>query len=554
MNATKGSNLLLVLVVLGAAPGALEPAVCPPSLDFSALRAELALAGRELVTTKIGFHVGPGGNQTGLGDWMRCLDAAGVPFALKSADSAGQIFEGATLRAASGVPHLLIYRKSVVTPSDPDQNWNPDVPNYDLTPLQAAELHWRRHRDAFPPELQPFKSSIWVETINEVDKNRAEWLGEFAYHTAQLAMAEGFRWAAFGWSTGEPEPEHWRGPKMRQFLELAAQNPDRVAVAIHEYSLDKNDLARWFPDLVGRFQDLFDAADGFGIARPTVLITEFGWEYQDVPAVSLAMNDHLPWADELYSQHPQILGAAIWYLGPGFGGISNQAQKLIAPLTAYSLDNYFSIEMPGRGKPRVQYGREYWVVDGRATLSQLQQIASQAYPQRITVGFSYDDAGIGDLDVRKVLVWGDEIDRTLLLDWYQQHYGGVSVEFRALPGAGSWNFGPYSTSAPSSGRGNARVQYAREYWVLDSRATLAQLQQVVAQAHAGRKTVGFSYDDAGIGDLDQRQVVVWGNEFPQQVLIDWYQQHYPGVVPTFRPLLHDAHGTVVHSTKQSAVR
>jgi hypothetical protein len=38
---------------------------------------------------RIGFHVGPGGNQTGLGDWMRRLDAAGIPFFLKSADSAG---------------------------------------------------------------------------------------------------------------------------------------------------------------------------------------------------------------------------------------------------------------------------------------------------------------------------------------------------------------------------------------------------------------------------------------------------------------------------------
>lgn len=164
------------------------------------------------------------------------------------------------------------------------------------------------------------------------------------------------------------------------------------------------------------------------------------------------------------------------------------------------------------------------------------RIARQAHPQRITVGFSYDDAGIGDLDARKIVVWGDQIDRHLLLEWYRQHYGGVTVEFRALPGQGSWRYGPFTTQAPATGRGKPRVQYAREYWVVDSRATLEQLQRVVSQAYRGRNTVGFSYDDAGIGDLDRRHVVVFGNEHPQQVLSDWYDQYYRGVTLEFRSL------------------
>ena len=138
--------------------------------------------------------------------------------------------------------------------------------------------------------------------------------------------------------------------------------------------------------------------------------------------------------------------------------------------------------------------------DNRATLSQYLQVVDMAYPNRITVGFSYDDAGIGDLDVRKVVVWGDEHDRTVLRNWYQQYYGGVSVEFRALPGNGSWRFGPYSTSAPPSGRGAPRVQYAREYWVVHSQASSAQFRSVASSGYSGRKTVRFSYDDAGIGD------------------------------------------------------
>jgi hypothetical protein len=55
------------------------------------------------------------------------------------------------------------------------------------------------------------------------------------------------------------------------------------------------------------------------------------------------MTVDLPWAAELYAAHPEVLGAAIWYLGPGFGGIANQAQQLIAPLTEYALQTYFVV-------------------------------------------------------------------------------------------------------------------------------------------------------------------------------------------------------------------
>jgi PKD repeat protein len=313
------------------------PDYCPAALDFAAVRESLASQGQSMATVKIGFHVGPGGNQQGLGEWMRCLDAAGVPFFLKSVDAAGSIWEAAQLKAASGVPHVLVYRRSV------GDGWNWDVPDYNRPPAAEAASHWQRHRDEFPPELEPYKHLIWIESINEVDKNRSEWLGEFAYHTAQIALEQGFNWAAFGWSSGEPEREHWTGPWMQQFLRLAAQHPDRVAVALHEYSYVRDNLDRLYPNLVGRFQMLFDVADQLGIRRPTVLITEFGWVYDNIAPIGQAMEVDLPWAAELYAAHPEVLGAAIWYLGPGFGGIANRAQRLIAPLTEYSLQTYFVV-------------------------------------------------------------------------------------------------------------------------------------------------------------------------------------------------------------------
>ena len=90
---------------------------------------------------------------------------------------------------------------------------------------------------------------------------------------------------------------------------------------------------------------LYDVCDAGGIARPTVLVTEFGWVYDNIAnSVNQAMEVDLPWAAELYARYPQVLGASIWYLGPGFGGISNETQPLIKPITAYALQNYFILE------------------------------------------------------------------------------------------------------------------------------------------------------------------------------------------------------------------
>jgi hypothetical protein len=305
-----------------------------PTIDFTAVRQQLQANGQELGFVKIGFHTSVGGNRQGLDVWMRRLDEAGVPFFLKSVDDAGPLFEAQQLVQASGVPHTLVYRRS---------GNEYDVPNYSLSPDEAARQHWQLHRDVFPPELDP--SIVWIETINEVDKNQSEWLAQFALKTAELAWADGFKWAAFGWASGEPEPEHWQTPSMLEFLRLAAANPDRLAIALHEYSFLPDDIADLYPYKVGRFQTLFQIVDQYGIGRPTVLISEWGWAYQDVPSVSVAMQ-HIAWSADLYAPYPQVKGAATWHLGCCFSDVDDQTQRLIAPLTEYALGNYFAIPLP----------------------------------------------------------------------------------------------------------------------------------------------------------------------------------------------------------------
>jgi hypothetical protein len=303
------------------------------TLDVRARQAALEGTDRQLGFSKIGFHVTFLQEKGVLDDWMQQLDAAGIPFFLKTVDNAEPLYKAQQLMQESGVPHTLVYRATG------------GVPDYSLPPAEAAREHWNFHRDKFPPELDP--DLVWVETVNEVDKNRSAWLAEFALESARLALADGFRWAAFGWAPGEPEPEDWQLPAMQAFLRLAAENPDRLAIAVHEGSLSADNIKELYPYRLGRFLELYRICDELGIPRPTVLVTEWGWEYNNIPPVDQAMND-IAWAANLYAHFPEVKGAAIWNLGTGccFGNVSDEVHKLIAPLRRFNLTTAYEIPRP----------------------------------------------------------------------------------------------------------------------------------------------------------------------------------------------------------------
>jgi hypothetical protein len=332
------------------------PPDCPASLDFDQVRARLASQGQDLAFVKVGFHTGGGGTFNGLGKWERCLDAAGVPFAIKSVPNSrtAGMGDAAELAVRSGVPHTIVFRRCCEEYELPACAIASAGTAWSTCTMENAEqearAHWQRHLQAFPPDVQAYKQRIWVETINEPwkgssSRNNAEWLARFSYFTALEALAAGYNYAAFGWTTGEPEyglppnpdldpSNQWDGPEMQNFLRLAAQHPDRIAIALHEYGLDDPTLRASYPHNVGRFERLFERCDANGIRRPTVLITEFGWP--GVPSVSYMMSpDNIPWASDLYARHPQVKGVNIWDGG--------DLSPLIPALTAYSLQNYFAI-------------------------------------------------------------------------------------------------------------------------------------------------------------------------------------------------------------------
>ena len=381
---------------------------------------------------KFGFHLGPGGNAQGHNTFINALDAAGIPFFVKSADA--MPFYAQELAQKSSQDNTVVYRRSVPAEGTKPPSGNPDVPDYNKSPRDAAIEHWQWHKAHFPPELDP--AITWVETINEPDKNRAEWLAAFAIETAMLAMADGYKWSAFGWATGEPEIVDWEGPVMLQFLRLCALFPDKLAIALHEYSLTTQNI--WNKDgwLVGRFRFLYEVCDQQGIPRPTVHISEWGWTHNNVPHADKAMPDYES-VGALYAQFPQVKGAATWYLGPGWEDIANRAQKLILPLQELTLKTRYPDPEPPQicqGLPREKYDRNYWVLPQDTVEDAYIVVAATAFAVKRTFGFSYDDAGLGALENKTAVLYDIPLsEQHVFVDWYAAHYPCTAVVFRDLP-------------------------------------------------------------------------------------------------------------------------
>lgn len=81
---------------------------------------------------------------------------------------------------------------------------------------------------------------------------------------------------------------------------------------------------------------------------------------------------------------------------------------------------------PERGQPRVQYGRTYVLLPPDAGASWALAVVEGSWDRhRYTVGGSADDAGIGDLDVRRVIAVNPEKWPGDLQTFFQEHYSGV---------------------------------------------------------------------------------------------------------------------------------
>lgn len=92
---------------------------------------------------------------------------------------------------------------------------------------------------------------------------------------------------------------------------------------------------------------------------------------------------------------------------------------------------------PGRGAPRVQYARTYLLLPVDIDPNMAQAAMHVALDTKVTVGFSPDDGGIGDLDERRVVCVNPDQIGSGLQTWYETFY--PAVKFVAVTASSATN-------------------------------------------------------------------------------------------------------------------
>ena len=217
---------------------------------------------------------------------------------------------------------------------------------------------------------------------------------------------------------------------------------------------------------------------------------------------------------------------------------------------------YLDPPPPRRGQPRTPYSRTYVLLPPEADAAWAQAVVDAAWDtHRFTIGGSADDAGIGDLDLRRVVAvnpaaWAPGAGGDDLRDFFETHYSGViyvpvEAESPAALRTGLETLPemPAQPPPPMGGakggeppRGKPRAPYARTYVLLPPGADGTWAKGVVEGAwDTHRFTIGGSADDAGIGDLDFRRVLAvnpaaWAPGAGGDDLLTFFDTYYPGVL------------------------
>jgi hypothetical protein len=406
----------------------------------------------QIAFCKIGFHVGVGGNRTGFGEYLATLADAGVPVTVTSADDFGVVAE--VLNASTDNTVIIRWTKP--------HGRNDDHPILANDAHDEAVAFWKLWQEHKLPELAPWRDrELYISPTNEIARQNNAYAARFCQRFAELAIDAGWKVALPNFNAGEPEAVDWHNDDgdapLEPLLRFASAHRDRVLLTFHEGKfigeaengeiLDMTSpVAKSHMFYTGRFVDAFVAADALGIARPRGAITEWAWSYDQMPDVETAMRDVVDLA-LFYAHYHEIVGVCLWttHGGAAWAGLPNALSRMIPLIAEYARDARFHVdppptppddEPPVRGEPRIDYSREYWVLPPTATADQCAAVIRMAHDdKRQTVGWSYDDGGIGNLTNRRVVCFGiDDADQPLFTAWFNEHYPGVDVSFRALPG------------------------------------------------------------------------------------------------------------------------
>jgi hypothetical protein len=348
--------------------------------------------------------------------------------------------------------------------------------NSGKTPLQAA-------RQYVQDMLATYQSNPLIkywEGHNEPAWSNLEemgWYAQFEIERMKLMAQHGLKCVIGNFATGTPPLELW--PAFVPALQAARQY--EALLGLHEYSCP------WMWWMTGKHQlnpNEDQGDEGWttlryrkvyrrylipnGLGDVPLVITECGIDPLVNPKPSgapsgtwkqlgnfWASHDNEPdqadyyfrqlvWYDKELQKDPYVVGATIFTWG-NFGGAwaefdvagTDVSKKLVAYVKtdpakpfAYQVAPTPTPTSGERGKPRVQYERTYVLLPPDADASWARAVAESAWDaKRYTIGGSADDAGIGDLDVRRVVaVNPQKWTSGNLEDFFRQYYPGVEYK------------------------------------------------------------------------------------------------------------------------------
>jgi len=378
--------------------------------------------------SKIGVHVviGP---RNGFGDFLSRIRAANQALAVvKCVDDFGAAYEAKQYNSLT----LTVGRINGMR--DPEGQWRDlqafeprDWPNAQA----AADAYFSLVRGRWSLNHQWI--DVW-ETFNEFSAHWA-WQADFYVRMMELAEANGYTLALYACSTGNPpRPEDDGGAAYAAILS-ACKRARRGGhfLSLHEYGL-AGTLRGTQPDLALRYRSLATYLLEHDAMIP-IVISECGQNGGYEFAGAHTFIDDFAWYDSELMRDAYVAGAAAWTLGKWENA---NFQDALPALADYIITHPPPPAPPPpepepcRGLPRTDYERVYFVIPPSATESRAAEIFRMGWQEaRRTVGGSYDDAGIGDLQTRVAALWDIPIEqRQVYVEWYATHYPGVEVEFR----------------------------------------------------------------------------------------------------------------------------
>lgn len=290
------------------------------------------------------------------------------------------------------------------------------------------------------------------EICNEPDPPGSEGyrlLAELMKLCMSKAEAHSLKLGLFVLNAGTPE---W--DEMEAMVETGvfsqARNGGHI-LTLHEGVFSPNDpIDKWHGDVIPgspvvegagplcfRYRYLYHLLEQRGEVVPLVVSEWCGYDQRELSASEIVQR--VAWYDRLAREDYYIWAFCPFTLGPTSSWTTHDYAKSYPALIEYMVGikddpNGLPSEpepqpsQPCRGAPREQYERTYVLLPPTAGVDWVHALANATWDNhRYTIGASADDAGLGDLDVRRVIAvnpgdWSGDLEA-----FYQEHYPGVEM-------------------------------------------------------------------------------------------------------------------------------